>query len=210
MAREAIPVRLAGDGDVDPAVRTLVKAFEDYPMTRAGLSPDGYLDRLAQYNRLFLSKIGLAHGKVWVTEDCSAVSVWTTPETPTDVFAPLAGDFREIAGERADLAAQYEQAMGILRPVSPVWFLAVVGVDPSRQGQGLGRAVIAPGLAAADEERSPAFLETQDPANVGFYESLGFEVLAELDLPHNGPRHWAMHRPVTRARRPQGGSPLPD
>lgn len=209
MARESIPVRLAGDADVEPAVRTLVKAFEDYPMTRAGISPDGYLDRLAQYQRLFLSKIGLAQGKVWVTEDCSAVAVWTTPRTPSDVFAPLAGDFLEIAGERAAVAAQYEQAMGMFRPVSPVWFLAIAGVDPGRQGQGLGSAVIAPGLAAADEERSPAFLETQDPANVSFYESLGFEVLAELDLPHNGPKHWAMHRPATPERRPRGGSPLP-
>jgi ribosomal protein S18 acetylase RimI-like enzyme len=187
-------VRLAGTSDVEPAVRTLVRAFADYPMTRQGLARDGYLDRLTRYHRLFLSEIGLPHGRVWVTDDHSAVAVWTTPKTPPDVFAPLAGRLREIAGERAEVAAKYEQAMAIFRPHPPVWFLGVVGVDPDQQGQGLGRAVIAPGLAAADEDDSPAFLETQDPANVGFYESLGFEVVAELDLPANGPKHWAMHR----------------
>ena len=59
--------------------------------------------------------------------------------------------------------------------------------------------MIAPGLAAADEDNSPAFLETQDPANVPFYESLGFEVIAEVDLPRNGPKHWPMHRTPLRS-----------
>jgi hypothetical protein len=85
--------------------------------------------------------------------------------------------------------------MGLFRPREPVWFLGVIGVDPARQGQGLGRAVITPGLQTADADDVPTFLETQDPANVPFYESLGFDVVAELDLPDNGPKHWAMRRP---------------
>jgi ribosomal protein S18 acetylase RimI-like enzyme len=190
-----VEIRLAEAGDLEPAVNTLVRAFENYPLTRLGLDPDGYLDRLARYHRLFLRQVGLAHGRVWVADDHTAVASWTTPRTPPSVFAPLAAEFQEIAGSRAELAAQYEQAMVLFRPSEPIWFLSVVGVDPERQGRGLGRAVIAPGLAAADEERSPAFLETQDPANVDFYESLGFEVLAELDLPAQGPKHWAMRRP---------------
>jgi GNAT superfamily N-acetyltransferase len=199
MAAETARVRLAGAGDVDGAVRTLVRAFEDYPTTRQGLDPDGYLERLAEYQRLFLTAIGLAHGQVWVTDDVRAVAVWTTPATPPAVFAPLAPEFQRIAGTRSAVAAEYEQAMGIFRPREPIWFLGVLGVDPGHQGRGLGRAVLAPGLEAADAADSPAFLETQDPANVGFYESLGFRVLVELDLPHGGPRHWAMRRPP-RAR----------
>jgi ribosomal protein S18 acetylase RimI-like enzyme len=190
-----VQIRLADAGDLDPAVRTLVRAFENYPLTRLGLDPDDYLDRLARYHRLFLQEVGLAHGRVWVSDDHSAVASWTTPRTPPGVFARLASEFQEIAGSRAELAAQYEQAMVLFRPSEPIWFLSVVGVDPDRQGRGLGRAVLTPGLAAADQEHSPAFLETQDPANVTFYESLGFEVLAELDLPAHGPKHWAMHRP---------------
>ncbi|MEU4605806.1 GNAT family N-acetyltransferase [Kribbella sp. NPDC023972] len=190
-------VRQASDADVDAAVRTLTRAFEDYPMTRMGLDPDNYLDRLTEYQRLFLTGIGLRHGRVWVTDDASAVAVWTTPATPPDAFAAHADAFAKLAGTRAALAAECEQAMGIFRPREPVWFLAVVGVDPDRQCQGLGRAVITPGLAAADAEHSPAFLETQDPANLAFYESLGFTVVAELELPHRGPIHYAMYRPAS-------------
>jgi len=188
-------VRQASEADVDAAVRTLARAFEDYPMTRMGLDPDDYLTRLTQYQRLFVSGIGLPHGRVWVTDDASAVAVWTTPATPPDLFASHADEFARLAGSRAALAAECEQAMGIFRPRDPVWFLALVGVDPDRQSQGLGRAVITPGLAAADAEHSPAFLETHEPANITFYESLGFTVTAELELPHHGPIHYAMYRP---------------
>jgi GNAT superfamily N-acetyltransferase len=193
-------IRIAVEDDIEPAVQTLVKAFEHYPVTRHVVSADGYLDRLARYHRLFLTSIGLAHGRVWIAADHSAVAIWTTPETPPNILTRLAAEFTEISGDRAQVAATYERAMGLLRPREPVWFLSVVGVDPARQGQGLGRAVIAPGLRAADADDVPAFVETQDPANLPFYESLGFDVLAELDLPDNGPKHWAMRRPQATAR----------
>ena len=192
-------VRVADQGDIEPVVRTLVRAFEDYPLMRQTISAVDYLDRLARYHRLFLTGIALPHGRIWTTDDHSAVAVWTTPTTRTDLFPSLAAEFIDIAGDRAGLAATYEQAMGILRPREPVWFLNVVGVEPTRQGQGLGRAVITPGLQAADADDAPAFLETQDPANVAFYEHLGFDVIAELHLPGNGPVHWAMWRPRASA-----------
>jgi GNAT superfamily N-acetyltransferase len=193
-------IRIANEADIEPSVQTLVKAFEHYPITRQTISADGYVDRLARYHRLFLTRIGLAHGRVWVATDHSAVAIWTTPATPPDLFASLAAEFTEISGDRAQVGATYERAMRLLRPRERVWFLGVVGVDPARQGLGLGRAVITPGLQAADADGVPAFLETQDPANVPFYESLGFDVLAELDLPDNGPKHWAMGRPRATAR----------
>ena len=190
-------VRQATESDVDAAVRTLTRAFEDYPMTRAGLDPDDYLTRLTQYNRRVLTGIGLPHGRVWVTDDVSAVAIWTTPATPPDAFSQHAEVFSEFAGSRASLAAEYGQAMGIFRPRVPLWLLAILGVDPDRQHQGLGRAVVTPGLAAADRAHLPAFLETQDPSNLMFYESLGFTTIAELQLPHDGPMHYALYRPPT-------------
>jgi len=187
-------VREATTSDVDAAVGTLTRALVDYPMTRACLDPDNYVERLNQYHRLFLTGIGLKHGRVWVTDDVSAVAIWLTPATSHDAFAPHAEAFQEISGSRAALAAEYGQATAIFRPRTPLWLLALAGVDPDRQRRGLGHAVIEPGLAVADAEHSPAFLETQDPANIGFYESLGFTVTAELELPHHGPIHYSMYR----------------
>jgi GNAT superfamily N-acetyltransferase len=187
-------IRLAGDSDVEPIVRTLVRAFEDYPMSRLAIAADSYLDRLERYYRLFVTGIGLEHGKVWTSADHTAVAVWTTPRASREVFAPYAEQFREIAGDRALPMEAVGQAMAILRPAEPLWILGMIGVHPDHQGRGLGRAVIAPGLACCDHERSPAYLETQTPENVAFYESLGFTVLGEVDLPGDGPTHWAMYR----------------
>lgn len=189
-----VKVREATEADVDAAVDTLTRALLDYPMTRACLDPDGYAERLTQYHRLFVEGVGLPHGRIWVTDDVSAVALWFPPDMPSDAFAPHAVAFNELAGSKAALTAEYGQAIGMFHPRTPVWLLALAAVDPDRQRQGLGHAVIAPGLATADAAHTPTFVETQDPANVGFYESLGFTTIAELELPHNGPMHYALYR----------------
>ena len=60
------------------------------------------------------------------------------------------------------------------------------------------KALFHPELRPGDGRaaNSPTFVATQDPANVGFYESFGFTVIAELELPHNGPLHYALYRPA--------------
>jgi predicted N-acetyltransferase YhbS len=69
-----------------------------------------------------------------------------------------------------------------------------VGTAPEAQGQGLGSAVLIPGLQEAERAGYPAFLETSSEANVRFYERLGFKVTADVQLPDSGPRTWCMRR----------------
>jgi GNAT superfamily N-acetyltransferase len=74
------------------------------------------------------------------------------------------------------------------------WYLMILGVDPPRQGQGVGGALIAPVLARADAEGLPCYLETAKARNVTFYRKHGFEVVVEDDVP-NGFHYWTMKRP---------------
>lgn len=55
------------------------------------------------------------------------------------------------------------------------------------------------GVARADAELAPCYLETDVQRNVGFYRRFGFDATGELDLVPDGPRHWAMWRPPRRA-----------
>ncbi len=186
------------------AVATLSRAFADYPWTRHTLSADDHTQRLARSQELFLTRVGLAHGRVWVAHDGLAVSVWTTPDsTGLDaVFTELAPRFAELAGDRAAAAEAAEAALAPHRPREPVWYLGTVGVDPAHQGRGLGSAVIRPGLVAADTEGAGVFLETSLPANVRLYRRLGFTVTAEVELPDGGPTTWCMlRRPLTSPAR---------
>lgn len=192
-------VRTASASDIAAAADTLALAFRDYPFTRHTLGADDHERRLIENQTLFLSEIGIPHGRVWVIDGpdgLDAVAVWTTPESTGmgDVFARLVPRLAEIAGARADVAADTEAALALHRPSGPAWFLATVGVRPGQQGRGLGAAVIRPGLAEADRAGHRAYLETSLPDNVRLYERLGFRVDAALDLPHGGPRTWAMTR----------------
>ncbi|MEV5593260.1 GNAT family N-acetyltransferase [Streptomyces sp. NPDC052496] len=196
MTSHSPAVRPATRDDLPRILHTLDRAFADYAFTRHTLAADGHTGRLHRFNELFVTRVGLDHGRVWVADDGAAVAVWTTPETAGagDVFRELGPRFAEIAGDRAEVSARAEAAMGVHRPTEPVWFLGSVGVDPGCQGRGLGGAVVRPGLEAADAAGLPAFLETSDIRNVRFYERLGFQVTAEYPLPDGGPRTWAMTR----------------
>jgi ribosomal protein S18 acetylase RimI-like enzyme len=78
------------------------------------------------------------------------------------------------------------------------WYLPALGVEPARQGQGIGGALIRPMLARADAEGLFCYLETEKERNLSFYRRHGFEVAAEDDLPNGGPHFWTMRR------KPQG------
>ena len=74
------------------------------------------------------------------------------------------------------------------------WYLSTLGVDPPRQGQGIGGALLRPVLARADAEALLCYLETEKEENVRFYRWHGFEVAVEDDLPKGGPHFWTMKK----------------
>ena len=81
------------------------------------------------------------------------------------------------------------------RDVSPLhWYLSVLGVDPSCQGQGLGGALLRPILDDADADGYPCYLETFEAKNAPFYQRHGFEVLVDDVEPSSGLRFWTFRR----------------
>jgi GNAT superfamily N-acetyltransferase len=82
-------------------------------------------------------------------------------------------------------------------PREPHWHLSLLGVDPDRQGEGIGSALLRPVLERCDHGRRPAYLETSKPANLRFYARHGFAVRDEVEL-RGGLRVWTMLRAPTR------------
>ena len=84
------------------------------------------------------------------------------------------------------------------------WYLVVLSVRPEYQGQGLGTRLVEAVLERADRDGATSELETSDPANIGFYERFGFEVV-EGGVP-GAPVLTAMRRPPRAHGGPhQGG-----
>lgn len=76
------------------------------------------------------------------------------------------------------------------------WYLHYAGVRPDHQGKGWGGAAIRAGIAHANADGKPCFLETATPENVGLYQRLGFRIISEWDAPKGGPHFWSMLRDV--------------
>jgi ribosomal protein S18 acetylase RimI-like enzyme len=74
------------------------------------------------------------------------------------------------------------------------WYLAGIGVDPPSRRQGIGGALLVPGIEASERQGLPAALLTNAEENLVFYASHGFEVVREGRTPDQGPPAWMMRR----------------
>ncbi len=197
--------RRAGPGDRAAVVTTLKQAFVRDPVLRWLFPEDAtYPEKAAAFfGGLFDMRV--EGGEVWMLE--GAAAVWEPPggnRLPIAVRQRLweAATAAVFEAEEAARLDQHEALIARLLPAVRGWYLGVLGVEPSRQGRGLGRAVLQPVLEVADRDRLPATLETATPANLPFYRGLGFEVSAE-DRHAEGPQVWAM------TRRPSPGPSAP-
>jgi ribosomal protein S18 acetylase RimI-like enzyme len=190
-------VRPARDADVDRLAVVLARAFADDPVTRWVYASDRRRPFWAERFFGWQLRRLLPQDVSWTTEDGGGgAALWALP-----------GRWREDARDtlgllRLTLPGVLPRLPRVLRglgqvetrhPVERHLYLAVLGVDPDRQGAGVGSALIRPGLDLCDRERLPAYLETGKEANLAFYGRHGFHVLDRLDLP-KGPPVWFLWR----------------
>ncbi len=194
-------------GQVEDAGKMLGRAFFDNPMALF-LLPDAdtrsrpltwMFDRTARYGLLF--------GEVYTTVDAvDGAAIWLVPDGP-----PMTRENIAAAGMMEmpqQMGAEPFQRLMLMKghfdelrqrdAPERHWYLWTLGVDPPRQGQGVGGALMQPVFALADREGLPCYLEADKAKNVPFYQRHGFEVVEESDLPGGGMHYWTMKRPPQR------------
>ncbi|HEY2427773.1 MAG TPA: GNAT family N-acetyltransferase [Acidimicrobiales bacterium] len=189
---------LAGDGDVEPLADVLQAAFFDDPVS-TWILPDeaSRARRLARFFALYLHRHYLPMRTAWTTSSQAGAALWAPPghwRLPPAELLRTAPALLRIGGRHAGRAARLFTEVERRHPQEPHWYLGVLGTDPSRQGQGIGSALLKPVLDRCDREGVPAYLESSKESNVPFYRRHGFEVTAEITAPSGGPTLWGMWR----------------
>jgi GNAT superfamily N-acetyltransferase len=205
-----VEVRLLERGEIGAAARLLARAFAADPFIGHFLK--GWRRRFA-YPAFFAAALhdmfGL--GAVYAAVHAgrlAGVAAWTppssgTPSGSTPLRARLNLAFLRVLYPRnAPRVLGGFERLQYHHPPVPHWYLAFVGLEPELQGKGIGRVLLAPVLAEADESATTCYLETPFPATHPFYRSLGFELTKELELVEGAPK------PSSMTRKPaEGASP---
>jgi ribosomal protein S18 acetylase RimI-like enzyme len=164
----------------DAAFATIVLSFAADPAARwSWPHPEDYLRNMPLLARAFGGKsFGL--GTADAIHGLAGVALWLPPGVKSDEES--LGSLLERtapASIQPDAASVFEQMAGF-HPEEPHWYLPLIGVDPARQGQRLGDKLLAHALARCDADRLPAYLESSNPRNLGFYQRHGFEALGRI------------------------------
>lgn len=197
------PIRLLSS-QVDQASEVLAKAFQDDP-AYTQLFPN--LDeRLHSLRRLWggVLKHCLVYGEVHTTSLVNSAAGWLSPGNVEVTFWQMLRTgfalqravmrFEKNARDRFLEVLDYLD--GVHKDVikRPHWYLWVLGVDPSFQGQGIGGKLIEPVLARSDDEGVPCYLEAMTERNVAFYKKREFEVVSEGEVLGQEVKVWMMLR----------------
>lgn len=193
----------AEPADVTKLSAMLARAFATDPISTAILPSDARrVEVLRRFFALQLRHSYLPRGQVLTVEDRSAAALTMGPRLgPMAVADRMAAvSLLPMLGRRLLVTRRVARQLEALHPRAPHCYLGTLGTEPSRQGSGLGTALVTAVLERCDQQRVFCYLESSKEENIAFYERFGFHVTAEVDLGLGGVRTWLMRREAPQLR----------
>ncbi|MEU3016313.1 GNAT family N-acetyltransferase [Nocardiopsis sp. NPDC007018] len=209
MAATVESVRTATMNDVSGVARVLGRAFYHDPFFRWVFPDDNR--RMAQTTRAFALIAGFGgvpEGRATVCEArerpgdapvvCGA-ALWTPPgepgERPSVMLRSLPHWITLVGLARLPEMLRYMMELRASSPEEAHWYLSSLGTAPAARGTGVGSRLLRAGLAQADADGVPVYLETMNSANIGYYERYDFRVVRAINDPAF-PSTYCMLRPA--------------
>jgi len=191
-----------------PNIRTLLKgehrligsiigdSFSDDPVNLWIFKhPSG----IVSFNTKIAKKLYIPDGFGHVMDDESGGALWLPPGANKHI--PLYKSI-DIALSMIRYGGFKSVPQGMLidhyltgkKPKEPHFYLYAIGARKNQQGKGIGGKLMEAGLARADSENMPVYLESTKEANVPFYRRFGFNVIEKTEPGHGCPPLWLMYR----------------
>ncbi len=171
------------------ALSAMMLAFSGDPFFRwFAPDPDLYVHHGCDLMNAFGGN-AFENGTAYASANYEGVSFWLPPGVKTN--EALAGQAinKIVPSELVDSVWSIFGEMGSYHPKEDYWYLPLIGVDPARQGQGLGSALLKHALEIVDRTALPTFLESSNPKNISLYERHGFEVVGRIQTGSSPPVH---------------------
>ncbi|QNT76498.1 GNAT family N-acetyltransferase [Dehalogenimonas etheniformans] len=187
---------------VKPASITCARAFADDETTRF-LIPDATKRDKLRFSFEYYLNLTLISGRgTYVTSPkCEGVAMWFESEKKESFFDHLRAGFPLLplhAGwgfllRESQLDLHFSRLRRELAPKRHM-YLGVLAVEPAYQGQGFASKLVRPMIKRLDEEKMPAYLETQNARNMEMYRGWGFELIKEETMPNSSLKLFLMLR----------------
>lgn len=182
------PIAGAATGVITLAFATDPVARWMYP------DPDQYLEHFPSFVRAFAGR-SFANGTAYLAPDAGGAALWLGPgvEPNEDELIGLVWSSTSDQVQK-DIFPIFEE-MAAFHPDEPHWYLPMIGVEPGRQGSGIGSALLQHTLANCDADGLPAYLESTNPKNIPLYERFGFEVAGTIRSGYAPPIYPMLRKP---------------
>ena len=188
-------IKTVTPSSADQAVGTVVLAFSADPIARWFYpDPHQYLLHLPSFVRAFAGK-AFEHNSAYCVDGYLGAALWLPPNVHPDENVLAALLQRTIPKENQQEIFAFTERMNSSHPSEPHWYLPMIGVDPAKQGNGYGSALMKHALARCDSESKLAYLESSSPRSIPFYRRHGFELLGTIQVGSSPPLFPMMRKP---------------
>ena len=191
-------IRQAKYGDGPTLALTLAAAFDNDPVVSFCVRTDARHHRAMQVGFKRALDLYQPYGFTFVANNGEGTALWARHDQWHLSFwqeCSLIPLYMRVCGiSRFMRLTRGLDALKSHHPVEPHYYLYLLGVQPHRQSQGLGSALLRVMLERCDREQMSAYLEASSPRNVPLYHRHGFRVIRELQFGPGGPPLAAMWR----------------
>lgn len=196
-------VRPADSRDINGAIAALGDAFAEDPLmlylfeknpngVRAGILPF--------FTMILRARIALGMPIYVLQHKDHVLGAAMGNDTTRPAWPPaLAEEWAQFENAVPDFSvrlAAYEKLCEVHEPSEDHYYLGVIGVHPSLQGKGAGKALLDAFCqrSQADAKSHGVYLDTSNPSSLRFYRNNGFELRGEGAL--DGAPLWCVYRPT--------------